>query len=72
MLSNDTAAPVRIGMMASSGQPASAAYQAILRAQEAAGLISIVSMDDDVAWIVCHDERFARVLNLPYAPKVRS
>lgn len=71
MLSNDTAAPVRIGMMSKQGTPPSA-YQAVLRAQEASGLLTIVSMDDDVAWIVCHDKCYAAFMQLPYAPKVKS
>lgn len=68
---NNTAAPVRIGMMSGRGTPP-ATYQAVLRAQEASGLLTIISMDDDVAWIVCHDKRYAAFMQLPYAPKVQS
>lgn len=66
------AVPLRLSLLTrTSGRPVTE-YQALLRSQEMAGLLSILSMDDSVAMVVCHHAGLARILEVPFVAKVLS
>lgn len=65
------AKPFPIGVHDPLGHSAERHHQT-LRWLESEGLITIVAMDDEVAWLVSHKQSFARLMDIPYVERAAS
>jgi len=61
---------LRIGMMSERSGNTPAEYQAMLRNQERAGLLTIMYMDDTHVIACWHDPKIARALGGIHAPRI--
>lgn len=66
----DAAVKFRIGYMSRAGGNSVEDLKNLFRAQEAAGLLTILHMDDEVMLACWHDAKIARAVSNPVAQRV--